>query len=228
MALVKKADDARVREMLRLLNFFAAPFGSIESHLLRYGVEGVDFNYDERGNPQHTELGRAEILPWGSLTSSTGTGGGGEVWYSPQESQSVQRYQGYEKLLAPLGVEDASIGTFSPTFAARGSIMLEDVGGGAQDIIAGRRPLSEWDGIVNAWRNWRRPTSKGRAGEELRAAHARLKSGSGESWAGRRLPDPDRIRRERKSCRSKRELLPLTWLPGASRRRSCLCRPSRG
>jgi putative aldouronate transport system substrate-binding protein len=152
MALVKKAEDARVREMLRLLNFFASPFGSIESHLLRYGVEGVDFNYDERGNPQHTDTGRAEILPWGSLTSSTGTGGGGEVWYSPQESQSVQRYQSYEKLLAPLGVEDASIGTFSPTFAARGSIMLEDVGGGAQDIIAGRRALSEWDGIVSAWR----------------------------------------------------------------------------
>jgi putative aldouronate transport system substrate-binding protein len=153
MALVKKGDDARTKELLRILNYFAAPFGSVEGHLLRYGVEGVDFNYDERGNPQLTEQGRVEIQAWGSLTSSTAPGGGGEVYYSPQEPDYVPVLQGYEKLLAPLGVEDASIGTFSATFAAKGSILLDGVGGGAQDIIAGRRPIGDWDGLIQEWRN---------------------------------------------------------------------------
>src|SRR6266851_1835484 len=81
MALVKKGDDGRVKEMLRILNFFAAPFGSVEGHLLRYGVPGVDFNFDDQGNPQITPQGKVEILAWGSLTSSGGTGGGQEVWY---------------------------------------------------------------------------------------------------------------------------------------------------
>ena len=56
-------------------------------------------------------------------------------------------------MLAPLGVEDASIGTFSPTFAAKGTILLEGIGGAAQDIIAGRRSVDDWDQIVKDWQN---------------------------------------------------------------------------
>jgi putative aldouronate transport system substrate-binding protein len=153
MALVKKGDDARIKEMLRILNFFAAPFGSTEGHLLRYGVEGVDHNFDDKGNPQLTDQGRAEILAWGSLTSSTGTGGGGEVWYSTQEPETIPVLQSYEKILGPIGVEDPSIGTFSQTFASKGTILLDALGGGAQDIIAGRRPMSDFDGLVQDWRS---------------------------------------------------------------------------
>ena len=51
ITLVKKASDARVKEMLRLLNFIASPFGSQEYQLLFYGVEGKSFNYDDQGNP---------------------------------------------------------------------------------------------------------------------------------------------------------------------------------
>jgi putative aldouronate transport system substrate-binding protein len=171
MALVKKGDDARIKEMLRILNFFAAPFGSIEGHLLRYGVEGVDFNYDEKGNPQLTEQGKAEILAWGSLTSSTNTGGGGEVWFSPQEPESVPVMQSYERILGPIGVEDPSIGTFSQTFASKGTILLDGIGGGAQDIIAGRRPLSDFDGLVAEWRNNGGTQIK----EELATSYAQLK-----------------------------------------------------
>jgi putative aldouronate transport system substrate-binding protein len=172
MALVKKADDARIKEMLRILNFLAAPFGSVEGHLLRYGVEGIDFNYDDRGHPQITDQGRAEILAWGSLTSSTNTVGGAEVWYSPQEPESIPIIQGYERLLGPLGVEDASIGTFSATFAARGSILLEALGGGAQDIIAGRRPLTDLDGLVQEWRTGGGNQIK----DELAQSYAQLKA----------------------------------------------------
>jgi putative aldouronate transport system substrate-binding protein len=153
MALVKKGDDARIKEMLGMLNFFAAPFGSIEGHLLRYGVEGTDFTYDDAGNPQLTAQGKAEIHAWGSLTSSGGTGGGAEVWYSPQEPEFVPVLQGYERLLGSLGIEDASLGLFSATFAAKGTLLLDGIGNGAQDIIAGRRPQSDFDGLLADWRN---------------------------------------------------------------------------
>ena len=173
MALVKKGDDARIKEMLSILNYLAAPFGSVEGHLLRYGVEGVDFRYDERGNPQITEQGKAEIQPWGSLTSSTATGGGGEVWYSPQEPDYVPVLQSYERILGPLGVEDPSIGTFSQTFAAKGTLLLDGIGGGAQDIIAGRRPIGDFDGLVREWRNGGGTQIK----EELAQSYAQLTKG---------------------------------------------------
>ena len=50
-------------------------------------------------------------------------------------------------------MEDASIGAFSPTFAAKGTILLDGVGGGAQDIIAGHRDASDWDQLVKDWQN---------------------------------------------------------------------------
>ena len=82
-------------------------------------------------------------------------------------------YQGYEKLLAPLGVEDASIGTFSPTFASKGTILLDGIGGAAQDIIAGRRSSDEWDQVVKDWQT----NGGSQIKSELAASYAQLTSG---------------------------------------------------
>src|SRR5205823_1413335 len=151
ISVVKEAGDAGVKEMLRILNFVAAPFGSREQQLFTYGVEGKDFNYDDQDNPVLTDQGHAEIgdqgSPWYALTAPQ------PYWYSPADPKAPEIYQGYEKLLAPMGVEDASIGTFSPSFASKGTILLDGIGGAAQDIIAQRRSVDEWDQVVKDWQN---------------------------------------------------------------------------
>jgi putative aldouronate transport system substrate-binding protein len=168
ITLLKKAGEARIKEMLRILNFVAAPFGSIEHNLITYGVEGVDFNYDDQNNPVLTDQGHREIgdngSPWYALTAPQPS------WYSPADPKAPEIYQGYEKLLQPMGVEDASIGTFSPTFASKGTILLDGVGGAAQDIIAGRRNLSEWQQIVKDWQN----NGGNQIKTELAASYAQL------------------------------------------------------
>ncbi|MBV9174977.1 MAG: hypothetical protein JOZ81_33370 [Chloroflexi bacterium] len=166
MALVKQGDDAHTREMLRILDFFAAPFGSTEWQLINYGVEGPDFAFDDQGNPVLTDQGRAEFMPWNSLVT------GQPYYWSIQEPNAAQVYQGYEKLLAPLGVEDASIGTFSATFASKGTLLLDALGSGAQDIAAGRRPMSDLDGLVQDWRN----NGGNQIKNELAASYAQLMS----------------------------------------------------
>jgi len=171
ITLIKKAADARVKELLRILNFIAAPFGSVEQQLIAYGVEGKDFTYDERDNPVLTDQGHAEIgnfgSAWYSLTRPA------TAYYSPADPQAPGVYQGYEKLLAPLGVEDASIGTFSPTFASKGTILLDGIGGAAQDIIAGRRSSDEWDQVVKDWQT----NGGSQIKSELAASYAQLTSG---------------------------------------------------
>jgi putative aldouronate transport system substrate-binding protein len=168
ITLVKKASEARVKEMLRLLNFIASPFGSVEYQLLFYGVEGKSFNYDDQNNPVLTDQGHAEIgnfgSAWYSLTAPQPS------WYSPADPTAPQIYQGYEKLLAPMGVEDASIGSFSPTFASKGTILLDSIGNGAQDIIAGRRSIDEWDQLVKDWQN----NGGNQVKTELAASYAQL------------------------------------------------------
>ena len=156
---------------MRILNFIAAPFGSVEQQLIAYGVEGKDFTYDERDNPVLTDQGHAEIgnfgSAWYSLTRPA------TAYYSPADPQAPGVYQGYEKLLAPLGVEDASIGTFSPTFASKGTILLDGIGGAAQDIIAGRRSSDEWDQVVKDWQT----NGGSQIKSELAASYAQLTSG---------------------------------------------------
>jgi putative aldouronate transport system substrate-binding protein len=157
--------------MLRILNFIASPFGSIEHNLLFYGVDGKDYNYDDQNNPVLTDQGHAEIgnfgSAWYSLTAPQPS------WYSPADPKAAEIYQGYEKFLAPMGVEDASIGSFSQTFASKGSILLDGIGGAAQDIIAGRRSLDEWDQVVKDWQNNGGIAIK----TELAASYAQLTGG---------------------------------------------------
>jgi putative aldouronate transport system substrate-binding protein len=157
--------------MLRILDYLAAPFGSLEHNLMFYGVEGKDYQYDDQDNPVLTELGHREVgdaqSAWYSLTSAQPT------WYSPADPRAPEMYQGYEKLLAPMGVENASIGTFSSTFASKGTILLEGIGGAAQDIIAGRRNLSEWEQLVKDWQS----NGGNQIKSELAASYAQLTSG---------------------------------------------------
>ncbi len=171
ISLIKMASDARVKELLGILDFLAAPFGSQEFELISYGVQGSDFHYDDQGNPVLTDQGNAEIGPngsaWYSLVRPS------PYYYSPADPRAPEIYQGYEKLLAPIGVEDASIGTFSPTFAAKGTILLDSIGGGAQDIIAGRRNLSEWDQLVKDWQT----NGGNQMKDEFAASYAQLNSG---------------------------------------------------
>jgi putative aldouronate transport system substrate-binding protein len=168
ITLVKKADEVRVKEMLRILDFIASPFGSQEWELFTYGVRGIDFNYDDNGNPVMTDQGKAEVgafgSAWYSLTAPP------PFYYSPADPSAPQVYQGYEKLLAPLGVEDASIGTFSQTFASKGTILLDAVGGGAQDIIAGRRPVGDWEQLVKDWQT----NGGNQVKDELATSYAQL------------------------------------------------------
>jgi putative aldouronate transport system substrate-binding protein len=81
--------------------------------------------------------------------------------------------QGYERLLGSMGIEDASLGTFSQTFASKGTTLLDGVGGGAQDIIAGRRPLTDLDGLVQEWRT----AGGSQIKEELAQSYAQLNGG---------------------------------------------------
>jgi hypothetical protein len=63
---VKKGSPERVKELLRIMNWLAAPFGSAEDQLLTFGVNGADYTLDSKGNPTLTPQGNtdANYVPW--------------------------------------------------------------------------------------------------------------------------------------------------------------------
>lgn len=69
---LKQASPDRIRELLRILNFLAAPFGAQEHLLINYGLPGVHHTPDANGNPILTDKGNAEITPsWSFVVRPT-------------------------------------------------------------------------------------------------------------------------------------------------------------
>src|SRR4029078_13581795 len=63
---MKKGSPDRIKELLRILNYLAAPFGSAEDQLLTLGLKAVDYTLDAQGNPTLTKEGNgdANYVPW--------------------------------------------------------------------------------------------------------------------------------------------------------------------
>jgi putative aldouronate transport system substrate-binding protein len=149
ISLIKKGSDDRVKLLLRVLNYIASPFGSQEYTLLNYGLEGVHYNRDANGVPALTEKGRAEVLStWKYITNNP------QVLFSPDRSQDyATNIQADEKAMADVAIADPTLGYFSATYSGQQALLDQAFNDGINDVVVGRSPLSDIDGLVSAWRN---------------------------------------------------------------------------
>jgi len=153
---MKRAAADRVREILRIMNWLAAPFGSAEDALLTYGIKDVHYTVDDKGNPKPTAnlLAEARYVPWQYVTQRP------QVHYIADIPGYVEAAVQAEQTLVPLGVGDPTLGFYSPLQGSKGPTIRQTMLEGVRDIIAGRRPMSDYDTLVKAW------TSGG--GEQIR------------------------------------------------------------
>ena len=151
MSFIKKSTPDRTQMLLRILNYLAAPFGTQEWALLSYGVKGVDFNFDDGGNPVLTRQGAADITTaavWKYLTVNAPA-----LYdiYSPKDWATITH--AHEEKLAAAGILDPTLGLYSPTYASTSISFNGNFTSGLTDIIAGRSPMSEYDALAKAWRD---------------------------------------------------------------------------
>ena len=153
IAFLKKAPEARVKMLLHVLDYIAAPFGSEEFLLINYGVKGRDWEPDANGNPITTKTGQIDMagITTGAVSFLSTLTGRYQVLYSAADPGFAKRLQDFQKILAPVGVEDASLGLYSATQATKGVTLIQPFGDGITDIVTGRRPLSDLAGLVQAW-----------------------------------------------------------------------------
>jgi putative aldouronate transport system substrate-binding protein len=146
---IKKGSPERVKELLRVLNYLAAPFGSQEDLLLSYGVEGPDYTMDARGNPVLTERGNpdANYLPFKYIAQHP------SVLYVPDIPDYTRVLADAEKKLLPIGITDPTVGFVSPTGVRQGVVVNQTFMDGMRDIIVNRRPFSDFDQLVSDWRS---------------------------------------------------------------------------
>jgi putative aldouronate transport system substrate-binding protein len=145
---VKKSSPDRVKEVLQILNYLAAPFGTQEDVLLTYGVLDQDYTVDPDGNPVPTAEGaaRAQYVPWQYLAHRP------YVWYQADLPGYARAAFEVEQLLVGIGVTDPTRGYHSPTQSRKGVAADQTFHDGVADILFNRRPFSDFDTLVADWR----------------------------------------------------------------------------
>jgi putative aldouronate transport system substrate-binding protein len=144
----KKADPERLKMLLRLADFAAAPYGSTENQLLNYGVEGVHFTPSADG-PQPTKLADTEsatTLPIGKYL-----GDSPDVIQCPGDRKVTERAFAVQESLQPKGLVDPSLGLASATQDAQGVALNKAVSDAISGIVTGRADISTWDVAVSAF-----------------------------------------------------------------------------
>ena len=144
-------DEARLEELLRIANYFAAPFGSEEYTFINYGLEGVHHTVNDDGSRTLTQQGEAEAFP-ASL-------GGLNILYDPNREQ-IQYVQTLMAEQTAFGVTDPTFNLYSPTAAAKKAELQQLYFDRKIAIGSGREPLSALDGWISDWRS--------RGGDQIR------------------------------------------------------------
>jgi putative aldouronate transport system substrate-binding protein len=149
MTAFKKAPPDRVKELLRIANYLAAPFGSAEDLLLTTGVKDIDYSVGGDGSisvlpPSNQD---ANSVPWKYIVQRP------QVAYWPGIPDYAKAATDFEKAAVAVGVADPTLGFTSPTLDTKGSVLQQNLIDATTDILAGRRPLSDFDQVVKDWQN---------------------------------------------------------------------------
>jgi putative aldouronate transport system substrate-binding protein len=158
---IKKAPPDRLKEILRIMNYLAAPIGSDEYLLLHYGVRGTDWELDDKGNPTLTEKGQADAMPWGAGTVTVPNPP--QILFNPQDPEFAKVIQGEQRVMGGVGVSDPTIGLFSATNASRGNQTTQALMDGLTEILRGNQPVTSLDQLVADWRR--------NGGDQIRAEY---------------------------------------------------------
>jgi putative aldouronate transport system substrate-binding protein len=147
MNVLKKASPDRIKELLRIMNFLAAPFGSQEDLLLTYGLRDQDYTLDDKGNPKTTSDGvaRAGYVPWRYIAQHPW------VYYQADLEGYARASHEAEQATLPIGVDDPTNGFYAPTLYSKGANAEMAFNDGVREIILGRTPMSAYDGLVKDW-----------------------------------------------------------------------------
>jgi putative aldouronate transport system substrate-binding protein len=146
-SVIKQAPPERIKEILRVLNWLAAPLGSQEYLLKTYGLKGQHWTPDANGNPILTDRGKADAtVPFHYLTR------GPAAFYWPQSPQKTPVMHDAQNAIYPYLSIDPTIGYYSPTSAAKLTGLTRDLNDKLNDIIVGRQPLTALDQAIADWR----------------------------------------------------------------------------
>jgi putative aldouronate transport system substrate-binding protein len=147
MNALKKNSPDKIKEILRIMNWLASPFGSQEDLLLTYGVKDKDYTLDDKGNPKPSTDGtsRAGYVPWRYVAQHPW------VYYQADLPGFAKASYDAEHATIPFGIDDPTNGFYAPTLYGKGGVANVAWNDGVREIILGRLPMSDYDRLLKEW-----------------------------------------------------------------------------
>jgi len=151
-------DTGRLKDLLRIMDYFGALFGSEEYTFLTFGIRDRDHTINANGSPVLTDQGKAEVNELGNISFPP------RVYYFPEDPPEDTMYlQTVTNDALAEGVDDPTLGLYSPTFVAKAAELNQLNIDRKASIITGRDPLSALDTWLKDWRS--------RGGDMIRAEY---------------------------------------------------------
>jgi putative aldouronate transport system substrate-binding protein len=143
----KGLGKARVEELLRVINWCSAPFGTKEFQLREFGIEGKHHAIVD-GGPVKNDLGFKEIQNQYFFIS----GRTPVLQPSPQTPKYVLDVLAYSNAMVKFMEKDPWDGLKfeMPAQYKAQKVPFEDK---ITDVLRGRRPIGDLDGIIKEWRS---------------------------------------------------------------------------
>jgi len=156
----KNLSKDRIREVLEVANFTAAPYGTVEQRLKQYGIEGTHYSLED-GLPVRTEKGNVEVVP----ETYTFICSPQSFVAHPDLPQVVEDFTSWQKRNNSFSQDPIFIGrqVQEPARLANLSDAFEDL---EDDVVRGRQSIRDFRNAVDEWRS--------AGGDELRDFYQKL------------------------------------------------------
>jgi len=148
-AIRKDGNEKRIEQLLGILDYLSAPFGTAERNFLLYGTEGTHYRLDAHGNPTLTTKGQTETLLSGPLQFLANCP---EYLYTPTDAQFTKDTYELEKKLLKIAQPNPTSGHYSDTNTAKGPTLSQLITDFVADVTQGRKSVSELKQLRSDWR----------------------------------------------------------------------------
>ncbi|WP_350274405.1 extracellular solute-binding protein [Kribbella sp. HUAS MG21] len=149
IAAIRPSSPERTKTLLRVLNWFAAPFGTEEYLFRKFGLPGRHYTLNGT-DPQLTKDGGSEVclgeFPVQYLAD------GPYPAYFPGHPEAVDNLYNHLKAVLPTAILSPTYGLYSPTQSTKGKVLDTRMDALTKDIQLGRADLSAWDEAVTNYR----------------------------------------------------------------------------
>ncbi|MFC7621110.1 extracellular solute-binding protein [Microlunatus sp. GCM10028923] len=144
---ISKGNENRVETLLKVWNYLAAPFGSAEFLTAVYGKEGEDYRL-EGSDPVQTVRGMREQLLLTPLVAAPAA-----VYYPNDASVTEKCYAHMLAMADNNAIQNPALYRYSVTESHKGVELTRRMDSDFNDIIQGRKKISDWADSVRAWRS---------------------------------------------------------------------------